>query len=448
MSKKNSEKEIVFTELKEELSKLKSEQSSPISQTPTIEDLFSDLKLVYEKLKSENSTADMTRDYYKKYGNYSRSAYEKYFNTFTDFKKAYLESGNTDDTTISYKKKIHTVEEKNKTLEKENQELIKKSVNEDYILNLYKSKQISIPTPIKFNFIKEKNECKEAALVLSDFHAGEVIVKNQLNGINEYNVEIMKQRVDRIIYYAIYYCKKNEIDVLNLLFLGDLMSGSIHPELARTNEYNDVETLFILHEYITQKILELEPHFSKIKCEFIVGNHSRISDGNNGTKLQWKTAPILNWEYVLARQLEMQFDLIQKQNKIKKISISVNDCLFKVIEIAKRKFLIAHGHTMSGGSNSFAGIGYYGLAQSNAKLLGAMISTGDDKLVFQDSLAGHYHFSSRIKTTVGNMYVNGSVIGAGEYGLYKMRSISDPEQLLLFVENGYVTNEIILRGND
>ena len=432
-------------EIKKESDVYGEKGEAKIIKNPSIEDLFSDLKKIYSKL---DDNEDITRDYYTKFSKYPKHCYERHFGGFTEFKKAFLESENIDNSAINYKKKIHQVEEKNKTLEKENQELIKKSVSEDSILDIYKSKRVSIPVPVKFNFVKEKSEDKEAVLVLSDFHAGEVIVKNQLNGINEYNIDIMKQRIDRIIYYAIYYCKKNEMDILNLLFLGDLMSGSIHPELLRTNEYNDVDVLFILHEYITQKILEIEPHFSKIKCEFLVGNHSRISDGNNGTKPQWKTAPILNWEYVLARQLEMQFDLIQKSYKTKKISINVNDCLFKVVDMAKRKFLITHGHTMSGGSNSFAGIGYYGLAQSSAKMLGAMISTGDDSLVFQDILLAHLHTSGRVKTTVGNLYINGSVIGSGEFGLYKMRSVSEPEQLLLFVEDGHITNEIILRGKD
>jgi len=314
-------------------------------------------------------------------------------------------------------------------------------MNEEYLLELYKETKLNLPVSKKFDFTKVKDEdSKEAILILSDFHLGEVIKANEFYELNSFDSVVMKKRIDRVINYFIFYCKKFNITKAHFLFLGDLFSGSHHDELIRSNELNEVDALFLLQEYIAQKLLEVESCFSSIQCEFLVGNHSRIPMG----KPQYKQAGILNYEYILAKQLQLQFDLIQKQSKQKKIVINVSDGLFKVVTIAERKFFITHGHIMGNGSNSFAGIPYYSLSAQSAKLFGALY----DKEDFQDVLIGHLHTSARVKIPSGNLYINGSIIGGNEYALYKMRAMSEAEQTMLIVNKGRVINEITLRGDN
>lgn len=412
------------------------------------EELLEDFKLVYDKFKEENpdSVTVVSRDYYREHGKYTDKDYGKLFSTFNQFKDEFLEE---EGLTFEVDKKIIQLSEENKQLKRDKDQLLKESITTDTIIDLYREKKIYLKAPIKLTLKPKKdNHEQEAILMLSDFHCGENIVASQIQNINSYDVSIMKKRLDRIFYYTVHYCTKFGISNINLLFLGDLMSGSIHAELMRTNTHNDVECLFILHEYITEKLLQIEPHFNKITCEFIVGNHSRLTDAIGGSKPQYKTAGIINFEYILAKQLKMQFNTLQKEIKEKKIIININDALFKIIEVAKRKFMITHGHIMSGGSSSFAGISYYSLAMNSAKMFGALYTTGDESQQFVDILQGHLHVSGRVKITTGNLYINGSVIGTGEYGLYKLRSVSEPEQTLLLVEEGIVTNELILKGDD
>jgi hypothetical protein len=47
---------------------------------------------------------------------------------------------------------------------------------------------------------------------------------------------------------------------------------------------------------------------------------------------------------------------------------------------------------------------------------------------------------------LGNIFINGSVIGTGQFALYKMRVVGQAEQTMLVVEDGNVNAEIILRG--
>lgn len=419
--------------------------------TKTKEEHYEQLKKIAEKFAKENdrSPLEITSMYYRlNAGSEFSRSWEYIWTKFEDFRiEVFGDKLKSKD--FALEKKIAVLEDENKKLKNDNTELLKLAVSTESIMDLYKSQKLPDFSNIKLTIPTKKssNNKQEAVLVLSDFHCGEVIKPEEVNNINQYNVEIMKKRIDKIFYYALYYCKKFEIDKIHLLFLGDLMSGSIHPELVRTNELNDVEALFLLQSLITEKILSIESQFKKISCEFLVGNHTRISDGNNGTKLQWKSSSVVNWEYVLGKQIQLYFDLVQKNNKEKKIDINISNSLFKVKDIAGRKFLITHGHMLSGGSNSFAGIPYYGLSMSSAKLFGALYTIDDIEQEFQDIIIGHLHTSARVKITTGSLYINGSLIGTGEYGLYKMKAVSEPEQLLLIVQDGKVNNEIILRGN-
>lgn len=415
----------------------------------TKKQLFDDFKNVLKSYEEEypNSKKQVSRDYYRLHSEFKTdSIASKIFGTFDNFKKEFLNTEGGKYTNFEKDKKIKILQDENNSLKKEKDDLLAKSIAEDIILDLYREKIVNITIPKKLEIKAIKNDNKdEAILALSDFHASEIINSDHIHGINDFNFDIMTKRLDRIFYYFIYYCKKFGIKKVHLLFLGDLFSGTHHEELMRTNEFDEVTALFKLQEYIGLKLLEIENNFSEINCEFVVGNHSRIPQG----KPQWKLSGILNYEYILAKQLEIQFNLLQKTTKAKKIKINTSPCLFKIVEIAKRRFFITHGHMLSNGSNSFAGIPYYGLAMSGAKIHGYL--TSQDNVVrdsFSDVLMGHLHCSSRVKLPAGNLYINGSIIGTGEFSLFKMKSISEPEQLMLVVRDGKVTNELTLRGDE
>jgi len=408
------------------------------------EEIVKDITLWNSKFLHEFPDLNIiTRDYYRSNGKYKDTQINKYFGSFKNAVKEIFNKDELD--SISYKKRIHVLEEQNKAYEKENQKLIKSEVVEDTLIQEFQkrlSSGILIENIKEIKIPKGKKEVKkkEAILTISDIHLGELINAIEINGINEYNSDIMKERLDRIFYYFIYYCKKYEIKTVNILLLGDLLSGGHVPELMKYNEFSDVEALFILQEYFCNKLVEIQDNFSEIKVEILAGNHSRIPEG----KPEYKKAAIVNYEYILAKQLKIFFDLIQKDNKEKKIKINVNESLFKVIDIADRKFLITHGHILSNGSNSFAGIPYYGLAMSASKIEGAFKQF--ESLNFSDILIGHLHCLSKVKTPFGNLYINGSIIGVNEFALFKMKVTSTPEQLMLIVEDGFVNSEITLRA--
>lgn len=406
------------------------------------EELIKEFKEIGKKFKNplEITRAEYVRDSKFKY------TYDKFFKSFDAFKKEVFEITEEDEKKFDLEKKVLILENKNRELEKEKEMLLKSSISEDTIIEDFEKLRLKEILPQKINLTNIKlSSNKEAVFVVSDIHCGEVVKAEEVGGANEYNIEIMKERLDRIFKYACYYCKQTNVSIMNLIFDGDLLSGSIHDELPRSNECSEVEGLFILQEYISNKLLEIESIFSKINVHFLVGNHSRLTK-----KPETKQNAILNWEYVLAKQLHILFNTMQKE-KNKKIFINYYQSPFTVLNITGHKFLVTHGHLMMGkGSGGFAGIPYYALSASSAKMYGVLKQIGcDESVTFDSIIMGHLHFTGEINLfNGGTLYMNASVIGTSEYGLYNVRAIGKVEQTLLILEEGKVNTKYILRGNE
>jgi hypothetical protein len=412
----------------------------------TKEMLIQELLELSQGFIAENpkSKTPISRNYYRKHSKYKKS-FESFYSTFEEFKNEAF-GGKEEIKNFEVEKQIIQYKEEISNLKKERDQLLKGSINEEKVIELFADKivNLKLPKALKINYVKHSNDA-EAILGLADWHAGSVITKAETNGINEYNIETLKLRVDRVFHYFLYYCKKFDIRIANLTFLGDLWENSIHMETARTNFPSEPEVLFILNEYITEKLLQIEPYFKTINVYAVVGNHSRIASGTGGAnKPFFREAPILNWEYILFRQLELMFNKIQEKYKIKKFNIHVSLSLSRIIDVAQRKFLLTHSITQGGGG-SFGSIPYYSIDKNSAKKFGMFYQAGDVSQMFDDVLYAHLHSAARTKIISGTAYGVGSVVGGDPFSMEKLKVLSEPEQLLLLVEQGIVTDEILLK---
>src|SRR5665213_171701 len=99
------------------------------------------------------------------------------------------------------------------------------------------------PEPPKW-LIKDGTPGRRGApvLMVGDLHYGEVISKDEVAGVNEYNIEIAYRRLeklaDRTIDLAFNHMgrAKTEYPGIVLCFMGDMIGGDIHEELAKTND--------------------------------------------------------------------------------------------------------------------------------------------------------------------------------------------------------------------
>jgi hypothetical protein len=403
--------------------------------------LFKEFGIIYNEYFDSYHNSNITRDYYIKKSKYSKSSINDVFKTFQIFKEQAFNYLNLNEEVIKTKmietKNNNLLNNENKILKRELTKLELKDSIENKILTEYKDHLNSLDlTKLKIsNEIFKQETRKISILNLSDWHCGEQVKKKELNGINEYNIKIMVERVDRIINDFIYHNQTFGITETNIFFEGDLLAGDIHQELERTNEENVSYILFFLQKYIIEKLLYISQFFNKINVLFVVGNHGRIRQG----KPYYKEKVQMNWEYILANQIKITLDLIQKDEKNKKINIDVPESAFSIKEVNGRRFLVTHGEIFSGKSGGgFASIPYYSLVASSAKMYGTLSQIGFDPslIYFEDCLIGHLHSDASVNMfNGGKMYINGCVIGSSEMSIYGCKSISKIVQNMLIVNS-------------
>ena len=85
-------------------------------------------------------------------------------------------------------------------------------------------------------------------IFLSDFHWGEVVDKQAVNGINEYDREIALRRFKNVIHTTIDLCTNHMVNPkypgIICALGGDMISGDIHDELAENNDGTNICLLY------------------------------------------------------------------------------------------------------------------------------------------------------------------------------------------------------------
>lgn len=117
----------------------------------------------------------------------------------------------------------------------------------------------------------ERNSNKEALLCISDWHYGAI----SNNIWNTYNIDICKQRVAKLFEKTADALQEHDIRVLNIVLLGDLVSGAIHTGVRVASEENVCEQLMHVSELIANFINELSVYVGNINVYSTYGNHAR-----------------------------------------------------------------------------------------------------------------------------------------------------------------------------
>lgn len=291
------------------------------------------------------------------------------------------------------------------------------------------------PASHRINIKPTKGDIAEIPLLFqSDEQWGEVIKREEMGGLNEYNRDIASARYKRLIESAIkcslppyaptpppvfYYCMG-----------GDSLSGSIHEELAETN---DLSSIPAVRDYCAHVRWGIETLKKKLRCPIVVvrvpGNHDRTTH-----KPRHKGYVETSFDSIISWHLEMIFGndpmvtfLIPKEN----------DAYFQV---ANHWFLMTHGDMMGTGG----GQGYIGavapITKGHRKIVETYLQAGKP---VDYVLTGHFHVA--VETEYG--FGNGCLPGFSEYARLRLRARpSPPVQWFLHVhpERGVTTRRQIM----
>lgn len=255
-------------------------------------------------------------------------------------------------------------------------------------------------------------------LFTSDFQCGEVIREEDTRGYNAYNLDIFRKRYRRLIEATIGIVKRHHGDADHIVYLrgGDSISGSIHPELADTDEVPPpIQCIELLKEE-SAGIASLADAFGRVTVISIPGNHDRT-----GIKPRAKTYSEHSYETLVQYALESMF---RNDERVSFVTDPSGDVLFK---IHNTSFVLTHGDRIgTGGGDGFAGPTLP--IVRGAKKVHAAYSREGFKIDYV--LGGHYH----TPVFTDGVLFNGCLPGYSEYARARMRvAPSPPSQTLFFV---------------
>lgn len=314
---------------------------------------------------------------------------------------------------------INKIKDELNIIKLENKNLIRSQISIDNVINVLEEIIIEYEpfSPPIFKISDTSNKPSiEGVVQLSDWHVDERVFLEQMHGLNEYSIQIAKDRIDAIFEKIIQNCSKFNLSTINLLFLGDLISGNLH-DLAEHNEVGIIKSIILLADYTSQHIQNLSQHV-KIKVIGLCGNHSRLEK-----KPYFKFKQINNFEYILYE--------FMKRSTVKIVEdFIIPDSAFLVHKILGTNMFSFHGDIINGGSglNSIPG----NLSRDISLLDGTLSKVLDDIDVVN---MGHFHTPNYSHSFSGaQIIMNGSLIGGNEFSINAIKKSHPPCQVFYIVE--------------
>lgn len=273
----------------------------------------------------------------------------------------------------------------------------------------------------------------EFALQWSDPHAGEVVNLEEMNGINEYNYDILLKRHDKLRKSLFSYQDNRTfpVETLHLWMLGDNVTGNIHPELIETNEFPQAEAAVQFALDASEWVESLKEAFKKIVIHGVVGNHGRFT-----IKKKAKTGyDSLDWMIYQTMGVALRND--------PNIEMNVGISQMQVVEIANRNVLLWHG---DGVRSSMVGVPWGGLIRRFTNLQSQFTAIGQPLYM---ASVGHFHQLNCVQSPAGIIAMNGSIIGPTEHSMREFgHGAPAQQQLLTFHPTKGLTDSSIIDLSD
>lgn len=256
--------------------------------------------------------------------------------------------------------------------------------------------------------IKEKAPDDATALImLSDWHVEETVRKETINGLNEYNPDIARQRWDACIHNSMRLVDKERHDAnVNELVVwlgGDFITGYIHEELQESNAMAPVKAVRLAKGMIISALEFYRKNggFNAIRVVCNFGNHGRVWQ-----KPRVSTAADNSFEWM------MYMDIAEHYKSDPLFEFLVPEGILAYLDIYKWKFRFFHGDHIGYGG----GIG--GLTIPLIKAIHRM----NEQVRADYNIMGHFH---QYWEATKDCIVNGSGIG---YNAYAQRINARPEE--------------------
>jgi len=264
------------------------------------------------------------------------------------------------------------------------------------------------PLPVKY--VKKDQDTSTpviACMQIADAHMGAVQPLDEIEGFNEFNPEICRDRQLNFAHRFNRWVDRNRlshtIHECAVLVTGDLISGDIHQELQVTNAFPITVQVVEAAKVLAEQMIELSQNFTSIEVHFIsADNHGRLT-----RKPQAKQEGLNSMNYlvgVLARAYLSQ---------IPNVNFNIYPMHEKVVQVGARNYLIAHGH----GMRAWMGIPWYSAERKVGKEATARMQLIMDQKLQMSDVGFHKFVFSHFHTPLDTAMYSccGSVQGTDAY---------------------------------
>ncbi len=290
----------------------------------------------------------------------------------------------------------------------------KDSLSEHYVREKIIKLTSQNPTPPKWLSDVNSYDNWEAVptIFLSDIHWGEVVDKNQIGGVNEYNLEIAQERLRHTVSTAINLLEMIDGKYPGIVVAlgGDMLSGDIHEELSESNEKPMMPVFLDLYENMIWVIKQFADQYGNVFVPCVTGNHSRTT-----RKPRAKSRNFTNFDWLLYTLLEKYFE---KDSRIQFCIPDGPDALYKVYNT---KYLLTHGDQFRGGDSMIGALGPVTRGDHKKRSRNGQIGLDYDCM-----LIGHWHQLIQMQRLI----INGSLKGYDEYANSNNFGFEPPRQAL------------------
>lgn len=249
-------------------------------------------------------------------------------------------------------------------------------------------------------------------IMLSDLHWGERVKKEQVGGVNEFNLAIARRRLQNVIQTTISLSRILDPEMrypgIVMPLGGDMIGGNIHDELAATNEINTMPTLLDLYRHLVPAIELCADVFGNVLLPCVSGNHDR------DTKKTWaKDRNHTSFGWLLYQFLAERFA------NDPRVTFYIPDDADALYRVYGTRYLLTHGDQFKAGDSIIGAIGPIMRGEQKKSASYSAAGSAYDVMIF-----GHWHVRMLWSRGRGN----GALKGYDEYARFNNFKPEPPSQ--------------------
>lgn len=264
----------------------------------------------------------------------------------------------------------------------------------------------------------------DLVVLLSDEHADSVIRPDQTWGLESFDFNVFRCRLQRlydmIVEYVTVHLPAHQFERCWVFKLGDGVNGDIHDAGGANHFGNTIKAAIALGDVEAQFVQGLIPFFPQgVHTVGVSGNHPRRS------KRKDYRGPLDNFDYLVGVQMASR---LQAEIAAGRASVTLPNAWSAYVEVRNRIWALNHGDD----ATSYTGLPWVGFDRRNNRVQ-AMLGKLDRQADY--FCYGHYHTPAEFISAGGQSFHNGAFPATDQYALNKLAVGGTPTQKLFVVND-------------